>query len=94
VGTPSWGKFWLAILNVYDWEGLHPVPPELWLLPDAVPFHPGRYWCHCRQVYLPMGYCYGHRIKGRETDLVRALRRVEFSHYKLLHFNFYRKNVK
>ena len=29
-GAPAWGKFWLAILNVYDWEGVNPVPPELW----------------------------------------------------------------
>ena len=74
VGVPAWAKFWLAILNVYDWEGLHPVPPELWLLPYAVPLHPGRFWCHTRQVYLPMGYCYGHRIRCRETDLVLQLR--------------------
>jgi len=32
VGAPSWAKFWLAVLNVYDWEGLHPVPPELWYI--------------------------------------------------------------
>ena len=30
LGAPSWGKFWLSILNVYDWEGNHPVPAELW----------------------------------------------------------------
>ncbi|CAG8820972.1 24748_t:CDS:2, partial [Dentiscutata erythropus] len=29
IGIPSWGKFWLACLNVYDWEGLNPIPPEL-----------------------------------------------------------------
>lgn len=23
--------------------------------------HPGRFWCHCRMVYLPMSYCYGRR---------------------------------
>lgn len=27
---PSWGKFWLAILNVYSWEGLNTLFPELW----------------------------------------------------------------
>ena len=27
---PSWGKFWLAVLNVYDWDGLHTLLPELW----------------------------------------------------------------
>lgn len=28
--TPSWGKVWLSILNVYDWAGNNPIPPELW----------------------------------------------------------------
>jgi lanosterol synthase len=28
--TPSWGKFWLSVLNVYDWAGINPIPPELW----------------------------------------------------------------
>jgi lanosterol synthase len=26
---PSWGKFWLSCLGVYEWEGLNPIPPEL-----------------------------------------------------------------
>lgn len=30
--VPSWGKFWLSLLNVYDWEGNNPIPPELWLV--------------------------------------------------------------
>ena len=28
--APSWGKFWLSVLNVYDWEGCNAIPPELW----------------------------------------------------------------
>jgi squalene cyclase len=27
---PGWGKFWLAVLNLYHWDGLMPIPPELW----------------------------------------------------------------
>jgi lanosterol synthase len=27
--VPSWGKFWLSVLNVYEWEGQNPIPPEL-----------------------------------------------------------------
>ena len=27
---PSWGKFWLAVLNVYDWSGVNTLLPELW----------------------------------------------------------------
>lgn len=29
-GIPSWGKFWLAVLGVYDWTGLNTLLPELW----------------------------------------------------------------
>jgi len=74
-GIPSWGKFWLAALNVYSWDGLNPIPIEFWLLPYNLPIAPGRWWCHCRMVYLPMSYIYARRTTCAETDLVRALRR-------------------
>ncbi|MDP2436605.1 MAG: terpene cyclase/mutase family protein [archaeon] len=74
-GIPSWGKFWLAVLGVYAWEGLNPIPPELWLLPYSFPAHPGRFWCHCRMVYLPMSYIYAGRITGSlASPLVASLR--------------------
>jgi|LNFM01.1.fsa_nt_gb squalene/oxidosqualene cyclase-like protein len=74
VGAASWGKFTLAILGLYSWEGLSPVLPELWLLPYSTPFHPGRLWCHCRQVYLPMAYLYAKRATVADSALVRAIR--------------------
>ncbi len=74
VGAAPWAKWTLCLLGLYDWSGVHPVLPELWLLPRAVPFHPGRMWCHCRQVYLPIAWLYGKRAVMRETPLVRALR--------------------
>jgi lanosterol synthase len=52
VSIPSWGKFWLSVLNVYDWNGMHTLLPELWILPTWVPVHPSHMWCHCRQVSL------------------------------------------
>ncbi|KAG8058086.1 hypothetical protein GUJ93_ZPchr0002g24799 [Zizania palustris] len=58
----SWGKFWLSVLGVFNWSGNNPLPPELWLLPYCLPVHPGRMWCHCRMVYLPMCYVYGKRL--------------------------------
>jgi squalene/oxidosqualene cyclase-like protein len=61
VASASWGKFVLAVLGLYDWKGLHPVPPELWLLPESLPMHPSRLWCHSRMVYLPMAYLYGRK---------------------------------
>ncbi|XP_044888607.1 lanosterol synthase-like isoform X2 [Mauremys mutica] len=74
VGIPSWGKFWLAVLNVYSWEGMNTLLPELWLLPAWMPAHPSTLWCHCRQVYLPMSYCYATRLTAEEDELVQSLR--------------------
>ncbi|ESK81513.1 lanosterol synthase, partial [Moniliophthora roreri MCA 2997] len=73
---PSWGKFWLSLLNVYDWEGNNPIPPELWLLPDWLPIHPYRWWIHTWNVYIPMSYLYGIRFKD---DLILALREELYS---------------
>ncbi|RLM79213.1 cycloartenol synthase [Panicum miliaceum] len=74
----SWGKFWLSVIGVFEWSGNNPVPPEVWLLPYILPFHPGRMWCHCRMVYLPMCYIYGKRFVGRITPLVLELRKELF----------------
>lgn len=94
MAAPAWGKFWLSVLNVYEWEGNNPVPPELWygflsvglchysrsfflrVLPEWLPFHPHRWWIHCRMVYLPMSYLYGIRFQAKETDLILSLREV------------------
>jgi cycloartenol synthase len=75
----SWGKFWLALLGVYGWEGVNPMPPEAWLLPRSKLTgvgwaHPSRMWCHCRMVYLPMSYVYGRRATAPPSPLVDALR--------------------
>lgn len=80
LGAASWGKFVLAVLNLYSYEGLNPIPPELWLLPRTAPLHPGRLWCHARQVYLPMAWLYGRRFAVPETDLIRDLRGELYEH--------------
>lgn len=69
-----WGKYLLALLGLYDYRGLLPVTPELWLLPRWLPLHPGRLWNHARMVYLPMSYLYGRRITCRPTPLLEAIR--------------------
>nr|CBD47302.1 cycloartenol synthase [Dioscorea zingiberensis] len=71
----SWGKFWLSVLGVFDWSGNNPLPPEVWMLPYFLPIHPGRMWCHCRMVYLPMSYIYGKRFVGPITPLIQSLRK-------------------
>uniref|UniRef100_A0A7N2R5U1 Terpene cyclase/mutase family member n=1 Tax=Quercus lobata TaxID=97700 RepID=A0A7N2R5U1_QUELO len=71
----SWGKMWLSVLGVYEWSGNNPLPPEIWLFPYLLPCHPGRMWCHCRMVYLPMSYLYGKRFVGPITSTIRSLRK-------------------
>ncbi|XP_022753475.1 cycloartenol synthase 2 isoform X2 [Durio zibethinus] len=71
----SWGKMWLSVLGAFEWSGNNPLPPEIWLLPYMLPFHPGRMWCHCRMVYLPMSYLYGKRFVGHITPTVLSLRK-------------------
>jgi squalene/oxidosqualene cyclase-like protein len=71
---PSWGKFWLATLGLYSWSGLDPLPPEMWYLPSSLPFHPSKYWCHCRVVYLPMAFIYGGKYTAKNTPLLDAIR--------------------
>ncbi|XP_076895364.1 cycloartenol synthase 2-like [Bidens hawaiensis] len=75
----SWGKFWLSVLGVFEWSGNNPMPPEMWLLPYFLPVHPGRMWCHCRMVYLPLSYLYGRRFVGPVTSTVLALRKELFT---------------
>uniref|UniRef100_A0A8C3LF28 Terpene cyclase/mutase family member n=1 Tax=Chrysolophus pictus TaxID=9089 RepID=A0A8C3LF28_CHRPC len=43
------------------------------LLPTWFPAHPSKLWCHCRQVYLPMSYCYAKRLSAEEDELIRSL---------------------
>ena len=73
--SAAWGKYFLAVLNLYDYRGLLPVLPELWLLPTRLPFHPSRLWCHCRMVYLPLSYLYGRRSAAALDPTLQQLRR-------------------
>nr|XP_043619471.1 dammarenediol II synthase-like [Erigeron canadensis] len=71
----SWGKIYLSVLGVYEWEGCNPVPPEFWIFPQIFPFHPAKMWCYCRTAYMPMSYLYGRKFHGPITDLVLDLRK-------------------
>jgi squalene/oxidosqualene cyclase-like protein len=74
LANPSWGKLWLALLGLYDYRGLNPVPPELFLLPRWLPFHPRQYYCHTRYIYLGIAYLYGRRFQADLGPLRDALR--------------------
>ncbi|MCX6934708.1 MAG: squalene--hopene cyclase, partial [Verrucomicrobia bacterium] len=77
-GTPvkgaAWGKFILSVLNLYRWEGVTPVPPELYLLPKWFPAQPINISGYVRMVYLPMAYFYGRRWQTPLDPLLRELR--------------------
>lgn len=75
LGIPSWGKLWLALIDLYDYQGVTPCPPELFMLPAALPFHPRRYYCHTRYIYLAMAYLYGARVRGDLGPVIDDLRR-------------------
>jgi hypothetical protein len=36
---PHWAKFWLSILGVMEWEGVNPVPPEIWWVTIIICVH-------------------------------------------------------
>ena len=71
---PTWGKFWLAMLNLYDWDGVNPVSSDVFSLPRWSPLHPSRYYCHTRMIYLGMALIYSTRFRAHCTPLIRELR--------------------
>lgn len=71
---PPWGKFYLSLLNIYEWNGNNSLFPEHWKFPDWFPTHPSKYWNHARMVYLPMSYLYGKKYKMDVDDLITSLR--------------------
>jgi lanosterol synthase len=75
VAVPSWGKVWLAMLGLYGWEGVNPIPPELFLLPDWLPVQPNNFYCHTRYIYLGIAFLYGKRFRydlGTVGDALRG----------------------
>jgi 2,3-oxidosqualene cyclase len=75
LAIPSWGKFWLALIDLYGYEGVNPLVPELFVLPGSIPFHPMKYYCHTRYIYLAIAYLYGCRFKGDLGPILHDLRR-------------------
>ncbi|KAF6120011.1 hypothetical protein HJG60_010346 [Phyllostomus discolor] len=64
------------------------------LFPDWAPAHPSTLWCHCRQVYLPMSYCYATRLSAEEDPLVQSLRQELYvEDYASIHWPAQRNNV-
>ena len=78
LGIPSWGKFWLALLNLYDWNGVNAVLPELWSLPRRIPLHPSNWYCHTRLIYMGMASIYARRYQAPVTPVIAELREELF----------------
>ncbi|TVU11253.1 hypothetical protein EJB05_44826 [Eragrostis curvula] len=76
---PQWGKIWLSVIGLYGWSGNNSIFPELWLVPQFLPIHPGRFWCFCRMVYMPMAYLYGKKFVGKITPTILAIREEIYS---------------
>ena len=74
LAIPTWGKVWLAFCNLYEYGGIYPLPPELWLFPRFFPVHPSRLYCHTRLIYLGMSYLYAKRFRRPADPLCYALR--------------------
>ena len=70
-GIPTWGKFWLAILGLYEYSGLNAIPPELFLMPEWLPFHPRRFYCHTRLIYLGLAFITGKRFQAQLPEQLR-----------------------
>ena len=95
IPIPSWGKFWLAMLNLYDWRGVNPILPELWLLPQWVFAHPANYYCHTRLIYLGMAYIYGSKFQVPLTSLIKELRgELYLENYQQIDFNRARSTLR
>jgi len=71
---PTWGKFWLAILNLYQWKGVNALLPELWSLPRWIPLHPSNWYCHTRLIYMAMAVIYSHRFQTPICPLISSIR--------------------
>ncbi len=72
--VPTWGKLWLAVLGVAPYEGVNPIPPEMFLLPRSWPVHPSRFYCHTRYAYVALAYLYGRRFVADLGPLAAELR--------------------
>lgn len=75
LSNPQWGRFWLALVGLYDWDDLNACPPELFLLPESSAFSPLSFYCHTRYIYLAMAYLSGRRFAADLGPVTALLRR-------------------
>src|SRR5262245_47226585 len=94
LGVPSWGKFWLAMAGLYDYAGMNPCPPELFLLPTRSPVQANHLYCHTRYIYLAISFLYGARFRGDLGTITGALRRELYAEpYDTIDFAAHRNDI-
>ena len=83
------------MLGLYDYQGLNSIPPEIFLLPDALPFHPRRYYCHTRLIYLGIAFLFGKRfVAALPGNLGAELRQELYTEpYAEIDFRRYRHTI-
>ena len=92
--APHWGKFWLSVLGIAEWEIVNPVPPELWLLPDWFPIALWRWWIHIRQVCLAMTFVWSKRFSYPQNALTRQLQQEIYTRpYETIDFAANRNTI-
>ena len=92
---PTWGKVWLAFLGLYDWEGINPILPEVWMLPSWVPIHPANYYCHTRSIYLGLAVLYGQRFVVPSAPVLDELRAELYTNgYETIDFPSFANEVR
>ncbi|KAF2753859.1 putative squalene-hopene-cyclase [Pseudovirgaria hyperparasitica] len=74
LAIPAFGKWWLCVLGLYEWDGMIPLVAEVLLVPQALPLNPGNWWVHTRNMYVSLAYMYGHRWVMPQNELVLQLR--------------------
>ena len=74
LSVPTWGKYWLAFIGLYEYEGANPCPPEMYALPSWLPIHPSKWYCHTRNIYMGLAWLYGSRFRADLGPITTALR--------------------
>ncbi len=92
--VPSWGKLWLAFLDLYPYDGITPIPPELFLAPAWSPVRPDQLYCHTRYIYLAIAALAGRRFVADFGPLRDALRAELYGgRYAQIDFARYRTRI-